>query len=129
MFCRKPSGGQALLLMITVISTATAVMLLSREGSAAGNVLAGEADGGPWSAVIAFPVQLGSSQAIVLVDRKNETFCLYQYQMNQAPNERLVFLAARSYRHDRLLEDFNTAEPRPEDIRKVLEQSQGAAGQ
>lgn len=129
MLCCKSQGGQALLLLITVVSTAAAVVLLSREGSAADDIFSHEADGGPWSAVIAFPVHLGSSQAIALVDRKNETFSLYQYQMNRAPHERLVFLAARSYRYDRRLEDFNTAEPRPEDIRKLLEQSRGPVEQ
>ena len=48
-------------------------------------------------------------EAIALVDKKNETLSLYQYDFSRVSHEWLVLLAARSFRHDRMLEDYNTA--------------------
>ncbi len=69
--------------------------------------------------VLAFPVEVKPGyQAIALIDKENETLSLYQYDITRAAHERLVLLAARSFRYDRLLEDYNTAQPRPDEIKK-----------
>ncbi len=59
-------------------------------------------------------------EVLALVDRKNQTLCIYQYDVGRRAHERLVLLAARSFRYDRLLEDYNTADPRPADIRQQV---------
>ena len=70
------------------------------------------------------PVQLSpNNQGFVILDKQNHTMCLYQYQATRPAHERLVLLAARSFRYDTQLEDYNTAEPRPEAVRRLLEQA------
>ena len=66
------------------------------------------------AAVDAIPVQIRPGiEGIALIDKQNYTICIYQYQMHRPDHESLVLLAARSFRYDVLLEDFNTAEPKP----------------
>ena len=74
--------------------------------------------------VVAFPVEVKPGyEAIALVDKENETLSLYQYDFSRASHERLVLLAARSFRYDRMLEDYNTAQPRPEEIKQLVMRS------
>ena len=79
----------------------------------------------PYSAdVIAFPVEVKPGyEAIAIIDKENQTLSLYQYDISRASHERLVLLAARSFRYDRMLEDYNTAQPRPEEIKRLVMQS------
>jgi len=60
--------------------------------------------------VVAFPFQISpSADGIAVIDPQAQTICLYQYQYSrQAMHGQLALLAARSYRHDRQLEQFNT---------------------
>ncbi len=75
-------------------------------------------------ATLAFPVEVKPGyEAIALVDKENETLSLYQYDFSGASHERLVLLAARSFRYDRMLEDYNTAQPQPEEIKQLVMQS------
>ena len=78
----------------------------------------------PSADVLAFPVQVKPGyEAIAIIDKENQTLSLYQYDISRASHERLVLLAARSFRYDRMLEDYNTAQPRPEEIKRLVMQS------
>ena len=72
-------------------------------------------------AIVAMAVQLApNSQAIALIDTHNQTICLYQYQPRRGQDGQLVLLAARSFRYDCQLTDYNTAAPTPETIKQWL---------
>jgi hypothetical protein len=74
--------------------------------------------------LLAFPVEVRPGyEAIALIDKENETLSLYQYDFSRVSHERLVLLAARSFRYDRMLEDYNTAQPRPDEIKQRVMQS------
>jgi hypothetical protein len=58
---------------------------------------------------------------IAMVDRASETIWIYEINSRPAGQNRLRLLAARSWKYDRRLEDLNNAEPRPEQIKMLLE--------
>ena len=71
--------------------------------------------------VEAIPIQLRPGiEGIALIDKENYTICIYQYQTHRPNHESLVLLAARSFRYDVLLEDYNTAEPKPGELKERI---------
>ena len=58
---------------------------------------------------------------IAMVDRASETIWIYEINSRGAGQSRLGLLAARSWKYDRRLDDLNNAEPRPEQIKMLLE--------
>jgi len=68
------------------------------------------------------PVQIErDSYGIVMVDKTKQTIWVYELNSKGPAHNRLRLLAARSWSYDRLLEDLNTAEPRPKQVRMLLE--------
>ncbi len=121
----KPNhSGQPLLLAITMASTILAVFLLSRGPAvwAADPVpdqIANRSDD-----IVAIPISIKMGvEGIALIDRSNQTICIYQYQAHLPAHQRFSLLSARSFKYDVLLEDYNTAEPRPAAVKELLEQS------
>jgi hypothetical protein len=58
----------------------------------------------------------------LLVDKRNHTLCLYETRQ-RTDHERLTLLAARSFRQDVQLENFNCGEPSPQAVQALLEQA------
>jgi hypothetical protein len=56
-----------------------------------------------------------------MVDTVGQTLWIYELNSRGPAHNRLRLLAARSWRYDRLLQQYNTAEPKPEQIRMLLE--------
>lgn len=56
---------------------------------------------------------------LYLVDYEKHTICVYQYH----PKDRkLRLMAARTYRFDVQLDEYNTSEPLPRDVKNLVEQ-------
>ena len=73
------------------------------------------------AAVEAIAIQLRPGiEGIALIDKENQTICIYQYQTHRPNQESLVLLAARSFRYDVLLEDYNTADPKPGELKERI---------
>ncbi len=72
--------------------------------------------------VVVVPMQMTpSTNGFILVDKLHQTICLYEYRPTAAADRQgLVLLAARNYRYDTQLEDYNTAQPRPDDVKQLL---------
>lgn len=114
---------QAVLPLIIIISTIAATFLLSRHSGA----IDGDqnVENPQSSDIIAIPLQLrGGIDGVAIIDKSNYTICIYQYQGHRPDYERFVLLSARSFRYDRLLQDYNTAEPRPETVKQMIEHNQ-----
>ncbi len=61
---------------------------------------------------------------VYMLDIDAQTLMVYQY----APGEHQLSLkAARSYRHDRRLQNFNTGSPTPAEVKELLEREQQPA--
>ncbi|MBT3279481.1 MAG: hypothetical protein HN909_06120 [Phycisphaerales bacterium] len=68
--------------------------------------------------VIAGQVTSGT-YGLFLVDSKNETICVYQYLPH---TKKLKLVAARTYRFDTQLDDYNCDAPSPADVKKLVSQ-------
>jgi len=69
------------------------------------------------------PVQLERDRhGLVMVDTAGQTLWVYELNSRGPAHNRLRLLAARSWRYDRLLQQYNTAEPKPEQVRMLLEE-------
>ncbi len=67
------------------------------------------------------PIQLDRDTfGLAMVDINNQTLWIYEV-LNRGPQRnRLRLLAARSWKYDRLLEQYNTDEPTPEQVRNII---------
>ncbi|MBN2212011.1 MAG: hypothetical protein JW709_11505 [Sedimentisphaerales bacterium] len=87
------------------------------------NTAAAQIDIGANGDIVVVPMQMTpSTNGFILVDKLHQTICLYEYRHHASAADRqgLVLVAARSYRHDTQLEDYNTAPPRPDDVKQLL---------
>jgi len=71
------------------------------------------------SGVFVMPAQFAErTWGCYLLDADGQTLCAYQY----FPGEKqLRLIAARNYRYDRKLTDFNTDHPKPQEVKELLE--------
>jgi hypothetical protein len=74
------------------------------------------------AAVFAVPVQIArDSYGLVMVDTAAQTLWVYEMNSRGPAFNRLRLLAARSWRYDRLLQQYNTGEPTPEQVKALVE--------
>ncbi len=87
----------------------------------------GQSAGGGGENIMVVPVQLGrDSYGIAMVDTANKTLWLYDVSSRGSTRGGLRLLAARSWEYDRLLSDYNSGEPRPGQVRDILERINAA---
>jgi len=68
------------------------------------------------------PAQLGAnSYGLYLMDVDSGTICVYQAMPE---GQKFKFMASRSYKYDRFMEDFNNEGLRPKDIQKIVQNQQ-----
>jgi hypothetical protein len=61
----------------------------------------------------------GETYGLYLVDYENKTICIYEY----VPQDRRLRLrAARTYRFDAQLDEYNTDQPLPREVKDLVEQ-------
>lgn len=72
--------------------------------------------------VLVVPVQITrDSYGIAMVDTVGQTIWIYEISGRGPAHNRLKLLAARTWAHDKKLQQFNTSEPTPEQIRLLLQ--------
>lgn len=72
--------------------------------------------------IVVVPVQLGrDSYGIAMVDQVEQRIWIYEMNSRGGAHNRLRLLAARNFKYDRLLDDYNTGEPKPEQVKRILE--------
>jgi len=72
--------------------------------------------------ILVVPVQIErDSYGIAMVDTIGQTLWIYEINSHGPAYKRLRLLAARSWRYDRLLQELNTDQPKPEEVRMLLE--------
>ena len=77
------------------------------------------------SGILVIPVQLRrDSYGLAMVDLAGQTIWIYELNSRGPAQNRLQLWAARSWQYDRLLQNFNTAEPKPEQVKISLESLQ-----
>jgi len=72
--------------------------------------------------ILVVPIQLErDSYGLAMVDTVGQTLWIYELNSRGPAHNRLKLLAARSWRYDKLLQQYNTAEPKPEQVKRLLE--------
>jgi hypothetical protein len=73
--------------------------------------------------VSVIPLQVSKdSFGFAMVDPKNETVWVYEVNTRGPAHSRLKLVAARSWHYDKMLEEYNSAEPRPQQVKNIIEQ-------
>lgn len=76
------------------------------------------------SNIIVTPVQLGNDiYGLAMVDTITERMWVYELSRSSSAHNRLKLIAARNWKYDKLLDQFNTGEPTPEQVRKLIEKA------
>lgn len=121
---RRHSPLAAALWVNAVLLGVIATSLLTRGGDRLPNLLPmASAQSTPPIAggggVFLMPGQLSEKLfGVYLLDIDAQTLATYVYDPRA---NRLKLAAARSYRYDRRLEEFNTADPSPDEVRQLIE--------
>jgi hypothetical protein len=69
------------------------------------------------------PIQLGrDSYGLAMVDPRSESIWIYEINNKGAAHSRLKLFAARNWHYDKMLEEFNSAQPRPQEVKSMIEQ-------
>jgi hypothetical protein len=103
---------------------ALGVLCLFFMGSKSGLLANGEAQlqANTNGKILVIPIQIErDSYGLAMVDTVGQTLWLYELNNRGPVHSRLRLLAARSWRYDRLLQQYNTAEPKPEQVKILLE--------
>jgi len=104
-----------------LVSAVVAIALLFLGGGLKSVPGAGSVSNGRAGAIMVVPVQVGrDAYGLAMVDTIGKT--LWVYEINaRAPKNRLRLLAARDWQYDQLLAEYSTGEPRPQQVRELLE--------
>jgi hypothetical protein len=77
------------------------------------------------SEIMVVPIQIERDKyGVAMVDTAGQTLWIYELNSTGPVHNRLRLLAARSWQYDRLLKQYNTAEPKPEQVRMLLEEEE-----
>ena len=109
-----------LLLGILVVAVIYVWPLISRikAPATAEATLRGDSPG----EVLVVPIQIDrDSFGIAMVDTRLQSLWIYELNRRASAHNRLRLLAARSWEYDKLLEEYNTAEPKPKQVKELLE--------
>jgi hypothetical protein len=72
--------------------------------------------------ILVIPIQLErGNYGLAMVDTAGQTLWVYQLNSTGPGYNRLQLLAARSWRYDRLLQQYNVADPKPQQVKMLLE--------
>lgn len=75
------------------------------------------------SAVSVVPIQLGhESYGLAMIDTKSENIWVYEINTHGPAHSRLKLIAARSWHYDKMLEEYNSAQPKPSEVKGIIEQ-------
>lgn len=75
------------------------------------------------SPVSVVPIQLGrESYGVAMIDPKSESIWIYEINNRAASHNRLKLFAARNWHYDKMLEEFNSGEPKPQQVKNMIEQ-------
>ncbi|MHC4790594.1 MAG: hypothetical protein ACYS8Y_04000 [Planctomycetota bacterium] len=109
-----------LLPVLVILAGMCVYFICSRLGSppdALAQLRTGEENG-----ILVVPIQTERDRyGLAIVDTIGETLWIYEISTRGPAHNRLKLLAARSWQYDKLLQQYNTAEPKPEQVKLLLE--------
>ncbi len=110
--------------VVAALLLANLVAMLSRGRSGLPSAFAEQPPIAGGAGIFVMPAQLSSNMwGCYLLDVDTGTLCVYQF--SPANKTELKFLAARDYKSDRRLKNFNTS-PAPEEIKDLVDRQNKA---
>ncbi len=108
-------------LAVGLLALAAACLLvgIGMQGAAADEPPGAVGEGAAGSIVVVAGQITKDTYGLYLVDREHGTICMYEWLPR---TRKLRLAAARTYLFDRLLEDYNSDEPSPRDVKKLVAQ-------
>jgi len=111
--------------LLVALLGAAAAFLLREAGRSTSTAWAQSTRSAAGAGVFTVAGQItANTYGLYLVDTENGTICLYEYD---ARERTLHLRAARTYRFDTRLDDFNTSPP-PEEMRDIVEKHKRLSG-
>lgn len=75
--------------------------------------------------ITAVPVQLSrDAYGLAMIDTQTQTLWLYEFNTRGQAFDHLRLIAARSFKYDRQLTEWNTAAPTPTQVKQIVESMQ-----
>jgi len=75
------------------------------------------------SNITVVPLQIArDSYGLAMIDHQRQTLWIYEINSRGPIHSRLKLLAARSWKYDKFLQDYNTSEPKPEQVKLLLQE-------
>lgn len=72
--------------------------------------------------IMVVPIQIERDlYGLAMIDTTSQTLWIYEMNSRGPAYNRLKLTAARSWKYDKFLQQYNTAEPKPEQVRMILE--------
>lgn len=110
-----------LLSTFIVLGVLALFLIVSKFGSPASAEVKLQA--GSDGEILVVPIQIERNRyGLAMVDTVGQTLWIYELNIQGPAHNRLRLLAARSWQYDRQLKQYNTAEPKPEQVRTLLKQ-------
>lgn len=101
-----------------------AVAIFFLIGNMSGYPVGAEAEPGinTESPIMVIPVQIDRNTfGVAMIDTIGQTLWVYEFNTRGPTHDRLKLMAARSFKYDRGLKQYNTAKPTPEQVKILLE--------
>jgi hypothetical protein len=74
------------------------------------------------SQTIVVPIQIEREiYGIAMIDKATQTLWIYELNNRGPAYNHLKLFAARNWKYDKFLQQYNTAEPKPEQVRMIIE--------
>jgi len=71
--------------------------------------------------VFVVPIQIQRDvYGVAMVDTENQTLWVYEFAGRGAGQRQLILSSARSWRYDRLIRQYKTADPTPDQVKMLL---------
>jgi len=119
------SGTQRRWWLPAIVAVGLLCLLFVHNGFNSSTNVQADVQAGSESGILVVPVQIGrDSYGIAMVDTVGQNLWVYELNSRGPAHSRLKLLAARNWRYDRLLQQYNTAEPQPEQVKALLESLQ-----
>jgi hypothetical protein len=111
---------QWLLPVVIVVSLLVVLLLCGQSGLPA--AVRAQPQSPENGQILVIPIQLErNSYGLAMVDTVSRTLWIYQLNSTGPAHTRLQLLAARSWQYDRQLQQYNTADPKPQQVKMLLE--------
>ena len=105
-----------------VLAIAAAGLVFVGEGLRSKTAFGNLSDRPETDNIAVVPIQISRDNfGIVMVDKAGKTLWVYEISNRGPAPQRLKLLAARNFEYDQLLQDYNTAEPRPGQVKEILQ--------